>query len=178
MKVIFVAGIHAVGKSSSCKLLSDEISIPHYTASQIIREEKQSAISGNSKLVADVEANQRLLIQGVSRLLQTGNLLLDGHFTMRRKSDGGIEAIHIDVFSELRIGGVVLFIDRPEEIARRMHLRDGVSLPVNEFHEHQEAEISHARHVTSALGLPLAVLQAFDTHGMAKVLSSWAGMLR
>ncbi len=176
MKVIFVAGIHAVGKSSTCKLLSDETGIPHYTASQIIREEKQSAISDNSKLVADVAENQRLLIQGVSRLLRDGNLLLDGHFTMRRKADGAIEAIHIDVFSQLRIGGVILFIDQPKEIAKRMYSRDGVAMPVDEFHEHQEAEILHARHVTSALGLPLAVLQAFDTQGMAKALSFWASL--
>ena len=178
MKVIFVAGIHAVGKSSACKFLSSETGIPHYTASQIIREENTSAISEDSKLVADVAENQRLLVQGVSRLLQSGNLLLDGHFTMRRKSDGGIEEIHVDVFSNLRIGGVVLFIDRPEEISKRMYLRDGVTLPVDIFHEHQEAEISHARHVTTALGLPFAVLQAFDTQGMAKVLASWASMPR
>lgn len=173
MKVIFVAGIHAVGKSSSCKLLSGETGIPHFTASQIIREQQQSAISEKSKLVADVVENQRLLIQGVSRLLMEGNFLLDGHFTMRRKADGGIEAIHIDVFSELSIGGVILFIDQPEEIAKRMYSRDGVSLPVYEFHEHQEAEILHAQHVTSALGLPLVVLKAFDTQGMARALSSW-----
>jgi len=92
---------------------------------------------------------------------------------MRRKSDGGIEEIHVDVFSDLCIGGVVLFIDRPEEISKRMYLRDGVSLPVDTFHEHQEAEISHARHVASTLGLPLAVLQAFDTKGMAEALSGW-----
>jgi len=54
MKVIFVAGIHAVGKSSACKLLSSETGTPHYTASQIIREEKASAISEDSKLVTDV----------------------------------------------------------------------------------------------------------------------------
>jgi len=173
MKVIFVAGIHAVGKSSACKLLSSETGTPHYTASQIIREEKASAISEDSKLVTDVTENQRLLVQGVSRLLLNGNLLLDGHFTMRRKSDGGIEEIHVDVFSDLCIGGVVLFIDRPEEISKRMYLRDGMSLPVDTFHEHQEAEISHARHVASTLGLPLAVLQAFDTKGMAEALSGW-----
>lgn len=177
MKVIFVAGIHAVGKSSACKLLSSETGIPHYTASQIIREEKASAISEDSKLVADVAENQRLLVQGVSRLLQNGNLLLlDGHFTMRRKSDGGIEEIHVDVFSDLRIGGIVLFIDQPEEISKRMNLRDGVSLPVDIFHEHQEAEILHARHVASTLGLPLAVLQAFDTKGMAEALSDWTDL--
>lgn len=173
MKVIFVAGIHAVGKSSSCKLVSDETGIPHYTASQIIREEKASAISDNSKLVADIADNQRMLIQGVTRLLQNSNFLLDGHFTIRRKSDGNIEAIDVDVFSELRIGGLVLFIDKPEEISKRMFERDGVLLPVTTFHEHQEAEIAHAQLVASTLKLPIVVLQAFDTKGMRDALSGW-----
>ena len=173
MKVIFVAGIHAVGKTTVCKAVSDEFGVPHYTASQIIRDEKSSAVSANSKLVAEVADNQRLLIQGVSRLLEGGIFLLDGHFTMRRKSDGGIEAIHADVFRELRIGGVVLFTDHPEEISKRMHKRDGVSQPVEMFRSHQDAEVAHAKHIADTLGLPIVILQAFDTEGMAKAIKDW-----
>lgn len=173
MKVIFVAGIHAVGKSTACKVVSGEFGIPHFTASQIIRDEKSSAVSANSKLVADVADNQRLLVQGVSRLLEDGHLLLDGHFTMRRQSDGDIEAIHVDVFRELRVGSVVLFTDHPAEISRRMRARDGVSHPVEMLQSHQNAEIAHAKYVADTLGLPIVTLQAFDTNGMARVMSSW-----
>lgn len=173
MKVIFVAGIHAVGKSTACKAVSDEFGIPHYTASQIIRTEKTSAISVNSKLVDDVAENQRLLIQGVSRILSDGHFLLDGHFTMRRKSDGDIEPIHVDVFRELNVGGVVLFVDQPEKISRRMHDRDGSLQSVGRHQDHQNAEIAHANHVASMLDLPIAILQAFDNEGMTKAMMSW-----
>lgn len=173
MKVIFVAGIHAVGKSTSCKLVSNEFGIPHFTASQIIREEKSSAVLENSKLVSDVAENQRLLIQGVSRLLENGYFLLDGHFTMRRQSDGDIEAIHVDVFRKLRVGGVVLFTDHPAEISKRMHARDGVLHPVEIFQSHQDAEIAHAKHVADTLGLPITKLQAFDTKGMMHAMANW-----
>ena len=173
MKVIFVAGIHAVGKSTACKVVSGEFGIPHFTASQIIRDEKSSAVSANSKLVADVVDNQRLLIQGVSRRLEEGHFLLDGHFTMRRQSDGDIEAIHVDVFRELCVESVVLFTDHPEEIAKRMHTRDGVLHPVEMFRAHQEAEIAHAKHVANTLGLPIVSLQAFDTESMVNVIASW-----
>jgi len=172
MKVIFVAGIHAVGKSTVCKSISHEMGIPHYTASQIIREEKSSAVSESSKLVTDVADNQRILIQGASRLLEQGRFLLDGHFTMRRKLDGGIEPIHADVFRDLRVGRVVVFIDDPEAIAKRMHERDGVLHPVEMFRSHQDAEMSHAKHVSETLGLPMTTLQAFDVNGMLALLSN------
>ncbi len=171
MKVIFVAGIHAVGKSTVCRSVSDELGIPHYTASQIIREEKSSAVAEGSKLVADVADNQRILIQGASRLLERGRFLLDGHFTMRRELDGGIEPIHADVFRDLRVGRVVLYVDDPEAIAKRMHDRDGVLHPVELFQSHQDAEISHARHVTNVLGLPMTILQAFDAEGMKGIVT-------
>ena len=173
MKVIFVAGIHAVGKSSACKEISSKCAIPYFTASQIIRDEKSFAISEDSKLVVDVVDNQRLLIQGVLRLSTENHLLLDGHFTMRRKSDGCIEAIHVDVFRELHVESIVVFIDQPEEIAKRMHSRDGVSHPVELFQLHQDAEIAHAKHIATILKLPLVILQAFDIEGMASALNSW-----
>lgn len=173
MNTVFVAGIHAVGKSTVCKAVSDEFGVSHYTASQIIKEEKSSAILANSKLVADVAENQRLLIQGVLRRLNEGHFLLDGHFTMRRKSDGEIETIHVDVFRDLRIGGIVLFTDHPEEIVKRMYARDGVLHSVEMFHAHQVSEITHAKYVAEMLNLPIAILDAFDSKGMASVMTNW-----
>lgn len=178
MKVIFVAGIHAVGKSTACKVVSGEFGIPHFTASQIIRDEKSSAVSANSKLVADVADNQRLLIQGVSRLLKDGHLLLDGHFTVRRKLDERIEPIQVDVFRDLRLGGIVLFTDHPEEISKRMRERDGVLLPVELFRSHQDAEIAHAKHIAKMLNLPMVTLQAFDTENMVRAMASWGHVRR
>lgn len=173
MKVIFVAGIHAVGKSTACKVVSSEFGIPHCSAGQIIGSERSSAISGSSKLVANVEDNQRLLIQGVNRLLESGYLLLDGHFTVRRESDECIEPVQVDVFRDLRIGSIVLFTDAPEEISKRRYERDKVLQPIETSRTHQDAEIAHAKHVANTLGLPMATLQAFDTKGMMNVIASW-----
>lgn len=172
MKVILVAGIHGVGKTTGCKAVSEEFGIPHYSASQIIKGEKASAVTEGSKLVVDVDGNQRLLIQGVSRLLESGRFLLDGHFTIRRKSDGGIEAIHVDVFRELHIGGVVLYTDHPEEISKRMLARDGVLQPVEALQSHQDAEIAHAEYVTTTIEVPLVILKAFDIDGMNRAIRS------
>lgn len=174
MKVIFVAGIHGVGKTTGCRAVAEELGIPHYSASQVIKGEKASAIEEQSKLVADIDENQRLLIQGVSKLIQGGRFLLDGHFTVLRELDGGIEAVHVDVFRQLRIEGIVTYKDSPSKIANRMQLRDGVLPPVGLLQSHQNAEIAHAKHVADALSVPLVVLQAFDTEGMKRaIISGW-----
>lgn len=175
MKVIFVAGIHGVGKTTGCKAVAEELGIPHYTASQVIKGEKASAVAEQSKLVADINENQRLLIQGVSKLIEGGRFLLDGHLTIRRESDGGIEPIPVDVFRHLRIEGIVTYTDVPSEIAKRMQLRDGVLPAVGLLQSHQDAEIAHAEHVAAALFVPLIVLRAFDTDGMKQaIISGWA----
>ena len=101
------------------------------------------------------------------------DILLDGHLTMRRKSDGGIEEIHIDVFRDINVRGIILFIDEPSKIAERMRARDGSLILVEVFHEHQNAEIRHAHHVAATLGLPLSILQAFDTNNMEAVVHNW-----
>lgn len=173
MNVIFVAGIHAVGKSSTCKIVSDRTGIHHYTASKIIREEKSSAVDNNTKLVLNVVDNQRLLIQGVSRILKQGDIFLDGHFTMRRKLDGNIETVHFDVFKSLKVGLIIVFIDKPEEISYRLRSRDGISISSDIFHEHQEAEIAYAHKIATLLAVPMQFLQAFDTEGMYKIVTSW-----
>lgn len=173
MNVILVAGIHAVGKSTACKAISAEFGIPYYTASQIIQAEKSSAVLGNSKLVADVDKNQRLLIQGISRLVKRGGLLLDGHFTLQRKSDGGIEAVQVDVFRELQVSAVVVFTDDPAEIAKRMLARDGVTQSEAFLQTHQEAEVAHAKHVAAMLEVPLVILQAFDTKRFENAIRDW-----
>jgi adenylate kinase len=173
MRVIFVAGIHAVGKSTACQAVSKEFGIPHFTASQIIRDEKASAIAENSKLVADVDENQQLLLQGVSKRCEGGSLLLDGHFTIRREPDREIERIHVDVFRDLRIAGVVLFTDHPEQISKRMLERDQATLPIEMFREHQDAELAHAKFVSETLKRPMVVLHAFDIDNMTKVVKGW-----
>lgn len=173
MNVILVAGIHAVGKSTACKAISAEFCIPYYTASQIIQDEKSSAVLGNSKLVADVGGNQRLLIKGISRLVKGGGILLDGHLTLQRKSDGEIEAIQVDVFRELQISAIVVFTDDPTEIAKRMLARDEVVRSVAFLQTHQNAEVAHAKYVADMLEVPCVVIQAFDTEHFERTIRGW-----
>ncbi len=90
---------------------------------------------------------------------------------MRRKSDGEIEPINIDVFRELRVVSVVVFTDDPAKISKRMNIRDGVHQPAEMFRLHQEAEVAHATNVADTLGLPIAILHAFDTEKLLQIVN-------
>ena len=164
MGVIFVAGVHAVGKTTLCKQAEQAKGIAHFSASGLIREEKASAIPEQGKAVSEVDAPQRHLIRAVRRILPKhgGNILLDGHFSLLTAT-GKIETIDVNVFHALGVERVVVLHDEPGAIAARWSQRDGSVVDLDMIDAHQKVELHHARHVARALAIPLAEIQAFDT---------------
>ena len=65
MGVIFVAGIHGVGKTTASNHAAGILCMGCYTASELIKLERASAIPTSGKAVADIDGNQMLLIRGV-----------------------------------------------------------------------------------------------------------------
>ncbi|MES2366205.1 MAG: ATP-binding protein [Pseudomonadota bacterium] len=174
MGVIFVAGVHAVGKTTACAYAADVLRIPHYAASSLIKAEKASAIPVHGKAVADVDGNQVLLIRGVHKACERhdGRIILDGHFTLS-KPRGEIEAIALDVFRALELDGVVIFQDEPAVIAERLNLRDGGGGNPGAIALHQEAELAHAHSISVELSVPIKILSAFDSAGLVSTISDW-----
>lgn len=174
MGVIFVAGVHAVGKTTACAHAADALCLAHYAASALIKAEKASAISAQGKAVTDIDGNQVLLIRGVEKACgkHDGRFILDGHFTLSRSS-GEIEAIALDVFRAFDLDGVVIFQDEPSAIAERLNLRDGEGGNADAIAIHQEAELAHAHYVSLELSVPIKVLSAFDSAGLVSAISDW-----
>lgn len=175
MGIVFVAGVHAVGKTTACEEAARVCAVPHYSASGLIRQEKQAAIPERGKVVADIGGNQELLIKGVRRVLAhgAGRVLLDGHFTLSNQ-EGEIEKVAFEVFRMLSVDCAVIYQDDPIAIANRLAERDGEARPVDLVARHQSEELSHAQNVSSQLGVPLFLLDAFDASGLIKVLRSQA----
>lgn len=67
MSVIFVCGVHGVGKTTFCQRLAKTLNIPHFSASALIREKASYAVSEKSgdKQVKDIDANQVILLDNV-----------------------------------------------------------------------------------------------------------------
>ena len=154
--MIFISGVHGVGKSYFCNLLKERLGISDYTASQLIAETKQSGFSPDKK-VADIDQNQQYLLRAVDNLRSQGaEFLLDGHFCLLN-TNGEITRIPEDTFTRLNPDAIVLLTDDPNVIVQRRFARDHVELKVDDIARFQEAEIMYANEVAARLGVPLKV---------------------
>lgn len=174
MGIVFVTGVHAVGKSTACQQVSNDSGIAYYSASSLIKTEKQSAIADQGKAVANVDGNQQLLLKAIDRKLSStaSHMLLDGHFTLIN-ARGNVEPINIELFKKLPLSGVVVYRDKPKSIAARMSERDGKAIQQDHVEYHQNLEIEHAQQVSTELGVMIKLLDAFDVDGLRKAVSEW-----
>ena len=67
MSVIFLAGVHGVGKGFLGAPVASSMGIAHLTASRLICEENGQATWGLDKKTSDLDDNQLALIRAVSQ---------------------------------------------------------------------------------------------------------------
>ncbi|WP_310384455.1 ATP-binding protein [Roseateles sp.] len=160
MSVIFLAGVHGVGKGFIGAPVAQALGVSHFTASQLIREEKGQATWGRDKKASDLDDNQRALIRAVNqRRLTHNSILLDGHFVLRN-AQGTLTLLEMEVFSELHLAGVILLTEESNIIASRLAVRDKGETSIAAISELAKAESAHAQAVCRELGLPLAIIHA------------------
>lgn len=160
MSVIFLAGVHGVGKGFLGAPVASSMGIAHLTASQLIREEKGQATWGLDKKTSDLDDNQLALIRAVAqRRLSHPNILLDGHFVLR-DAQGVLTPLATSVFKELHLTGVILLTEAESVIAKRLALRDKGTPDVQATSDLAAAELTHAQAVCTELELPLVKIHA------------------
>ena len=59
--MIFISGVHGVGKSYFCNIVKDRTGIESYSASKLITERKKQGFPA-SKLIPDIDENQQYLL--------------------------------------------------------------------------------------------------------------------
>jgi adenylate kinase len=158
MSVIFLSGVHGVGKGFLGAPVANSMGIAHFTASQLIREEKGQATWGTDKKTFDLDDNQLALIRAVDQKRSSHPcILLDGHFVLR-DSEGVLTPLATAVFKELHLTGVILLSEESNIIASRLTMRDKGTPDVQAISELADAELTHAQVVCRELGVPLKVL--------------------
>jgi adenylate kinase len=171
--MIFLGGVHGVGKTSMCAGVSERFGLQVISASAIIRAERAQPSSDSRTAVLNVGGNQGLLVRGVQRIVADapGRYLLDGHFALRTLT-GQIEEIDADVFRAIGVSGLICLIDDPAAIAQRLAARDGEVHDVIAISQLQAAELSSAEAVSRALRLGLNVVKAFDARAFEDCLGA------
>ncbi|MBF0329952.1 MAG: AAA family ATPase [Nitrospirae bacterium] len=151
-KIIFVGGVHGVGKTTLCASLCSKFGIEHYSASDLISKIKQVKFS--SKRTSDIERNQDILITALDEFTGYDKyFLLDGHFVLIDNKDNIIR-IPYSTYAAMSPAAIVLLNDTPEAIFLRLKERDKEKITVEQLRALQEEEIGYSKEVASALAIP------------------------
>ncbi|MBS6591374.1 MAG: AAA family ATPase [Ruminococcus sp.] len=159
--MIFISGIHGVGKSFFCNQVKRLTGIAAYTASELISSEKNELFSAN-KQIKDIDDNQYYLLRAVKRLNSIDEkFILDGHFCLLNSS-GQITRIPIDTFIKLAPSAIILLTEKPEVIAERRKTRDNICCNIDEIAQFQKEEISYSKEIAKLLSVELKISHGAD----------------
>lgn len=178
-KVIFLGGIHGVGKSTFARDLAETLGGETISASQLIREARNGGLTWDSnKRVSAISENQRLLVSAFQRRTWTAAvIILDGHFTLMNK-EGDIERLSEEVFEALDPSLLVVLTDHPELIAARLEQRDDVAHDVAHLERMQDAEMQHARIIGDHLSINTLEAPMSDVLPIVQRIMDFVGEVR
>lgn len=150
-KIIFVGGVHGVGKSTFASMIKSKNSqIDSLSCSDIIKWENSA-----HKEVENVGETQNKLLRNLPYFIdQDKNYILDGHFCLLTEH-GGIERVPIEVFETMSPSMIVVLKEEPNVICQRLNQRDSHNYSLELITEFQEKEIIYAKEVADTLGVPL-----------------------
>lgn len=154
--MIFISGVHGVGKTYFCDMVREVLGINAYPASRLIAGKKKAGFD-SSKLVSDIDKNQQYLLVAVDELRQKeGNFILDGHFCLLDTS-GIVTRISVDTFTSLKPEAIILLTEKPEVISRRRKERDGIDVTPESINAFQTEEQKYAEEVAAQIGAKLFI---------------------
>ena len=154
--MIFISGIHGVGKTFFCNLVKERLGIESYSASKLIADKKKSGFTPD-KLVTDIDENQLYLLAAIKDLRSDAeDFLLDGHFCLLNQ-DGIITRIPISTFTMLAPDLIILLTEEPTIIVKRRKERDNIDSLVSDIKEFQDKEIEYAKEVSEFLNISLRI---------------------
>lgn len=160
-KILFIGGIHGVGKTVFSERASRMLKIPRLNASTLITEQRKAPAAIN-KRVQSVEENQHALVTAIeSSPIQGRQLILDGHFCVFDSSDA-IRRVPLETFQTLSPIAVVVLHDDVNSIRERLEKRDNREFSFELLNGLQKAEIEHAAEVCNLLNIPLCSASASE----------------
>ena len=154
--MIFISGVHGVGKSYFCDMVKRNIAINTYSASTLITEKKKSCFYSD-KLIQDIDDNQQYLQDAIQELRHSeGNFILDGHFCLLN-GEGVVTRIPSDTFTFLRPEAIILLTENPDIVSNRRKERDGRDVSVKGIEEFQNEEKAYALEIAKNIGAKIFI---------------------
>lgn len=146
--IIFVGGIHGVGKGYICSELTKSYNIRHLVSSEVLQWDK-----GNEKRVKDVDLTQNILLENLKKIISPDEkYLLDGHFCLLN-IDNTIQDIPFNTFREINPIFIILITDELLQIKERLDKRDNKIYDIELLDKFQKREIKYAKTIADELGI-------------------------
>ncbi|MFY0602711.1 MAG: AAA family ATPase [Flavobacteriaceae bacterium] len=167
--LIFIGGIHGVGKSSICQRVCNDTNIIHLVASDLLRWGEIN--DTDNKKVEDISFTQDRLITGLKRAIEKNKLyLLDGHFCLFN-SKGEIERIPEETFEKINPRIIAIATTSVSKIKMRLEKRDGITYDLDTLNEMQIAEMKYAKKIALKFKIPFFEIKNGKISNLTKTIS-------
>lgn len=168
--IIFLGGIHGVGKGKLCKHICKELDFHHLSASEVLKWNEIS--EPENKLVNDFNLTQNRLISNLALItVEDQRYVLDGHYCLLN-SNHEPEQIDFETFRLLDPLAFVVVTDDAEQIKVRLEGRDKKEYDLELLQKFQEMEIKYAMELARKLSKPFLILTKDDYHKFKLFLSN------
>ncbi len=172
--IIFVGGVHAVGKSFFAELVKgDNDSITLLSASEIIKWNDPK-----EKKVEDVPSNQNLLVENLQKLVDIDKpYLLDGHFCLMNSQDE-IDRVPMQTFQDINPEMIILLVDNLDVIMQRLKDRDDKLYDSKRIKSLFENELSWAHDVADKLGVEIYTIKVSEYEKVKSVIADFVSQFK
>jgi len=170
-KIIFVGGIHGVGKGTVCKELVHKLNFEHLSASEVLRWKEISNLK--NKKVQNFDTTQDRLLTNLKEIVKPNkNYLLDGHFVLLN-SKGEPEKINESTFFGINPKLIILLTCEPQIIIERLKQRDNSIYKLSVLKRMQEMEVEHANYISNKLEIPVFTIIDGNTSSIFEHLKNY-----
>lgn len=154
--IIFIGGIHGVGKSTICQHICSELNMEYLSASELLKWKDINGDSKNKK-VKDISDTQNRLIIGLENTIQKDKFyLLDGHYCLLN-SNNEISKIPVETFKQINPISFNLVLGNISEIKQRLEARDNKPYDYELLQRFQDEELAYAEYLSETFDTPLNI---------------------
>jgi adenylate kinase len=153
--LIFCGGVHGVGKTTFCRELAEAMHAIHISAGALLR--LAGFVKPRQYEIPNPRENQVYLQRALQeyREQHKGELIiLDGHFCLLTPLQT-FQVVPYRVFESMNVTVLLVAVDDPSAISKRLARREGTHLPATLLERFQEREVARARAVSRRLHVPL-----------------------
>lgn len=154
--IIYICGVHGVGKTYLCRELHSRYGIRFYTASELIKNTGDVQLL-DSKIVLTQDKNEEYLTIAIGRIKSSNrqeNFILDGHLCLF-DALGKVSRLKLETILKISPDFLILLTEDVNVIVERIKKRDNYNQDINQIKALQIEEERYANEVSKQLNIPL-----------------------